>query len=243
MRTTEWRRQSRAVTKGKHLEDWRALWEAVVRLPTKRENQGTWDRFARESFELVRAAMLYQRNALAMYEDATLHGLLRPSSGSITITPVPWSDAEPLFPSIMSAPSPMLGGIFVASASFRLPVALLKAVELSADPFEEPETKLLEREAEWKRSVASGYFPGVKKLGCCDKGPLGTNAIGGLRNALVIALVHRDDFGHGEVGQPVTEGTYRREREEVLDSLYVCRILEAQRELCRWVLTRLTEKR
>jgi hypothetical protein len=132
----------------------------------------------------------------------------------------------------MSPPLTMLGGIFIASASFRLPVAVLKAVELSADPCESPELKLLKRDAEWDRKTLSSCFPAVKELKCCNKRPLGYDPPGRLRNAIVIGVGHRDDFGHGEVGQPLTEG-YKREREEVLNSLHVCRVLQAQRELSR----------
>jgi len=231
------------VIKATQLVEWRELWAKVISLPSEREHRVTWDRFARESFELVRVALLYQRNALEMYEETTLHELLRPLNLEV-VPQLPWpADTDPLFPNIMSCPNTMAGGVFLASASFRLPAAVLKAVELSADPFESPELKLLKRDAEWDRKTVSGFFGGVKTLGCCKERPLNSDEPGRLRNAIVIAVLHRDDFGHGEVGQPVTEGAYKREREEVLNSLHVCRILEAQRELCRWTLARLAEKR
>jgi len=228
-----------------HLEQWRALWERVHPLPTERV--ATWDRFARESFELVRAVLIYHRNALDMYDDTPelLHGPLR-DPHSHTVTPLPWS-GEPVLSNVASAPSPMLGGMFVASASFRLPVAVLKSVELSADPFEEH--KLLKRDGDWNREALCRAFEdkgvkrlGVKGLGCCNGPPLGEDSVDRLRNALTIMVVHRDDFAHGEVGQPAT-GDYKRQREGVLDSLRVCRILEAQRELSTWTLDRLTGKR
>jgi hypothetical protein len=229
------------VNKSDHIDAWRTLWSEVCRLPTGRPV--SWDRFARESFQLVRVALLYQRNALEMYDDTNteLHGPLRsPDSG--VVSPLPWPDkTEPLFPNIMSLPQKMLGGVFVASASFRLPVAVLKAVELSADPFED--MKLLKREGDWHRATLQQFFKNVKSLGCCNgSSSLGSNGSERLRNAITMMMVHRDDFGHGEVGQPATDD-YKRERERVLDSLHVCRTLEAQRELCEWTLKRLTEKR
>jgi hypothetical protein len=54
----------------------------------------------------------------------------------------------------------------------------LKAIELSADPFERADVKLLEREGEWKRSVVSGFFSGVRKLACCNARPLGDDEVG-----------------------------------------------------------------
>jgi hypothetical protein len=236
--------------KSTHLDQWRTLWSKVLTLPT--EHGANWDRFARESFELVRAALIYQRNALEMYEDTPplLHGRLRDPK-SHTVAPLPWpEDQEPVFSKVMLAPRPILGGMFVASASFRLPVAVLKAVELSADPFEEH--KLLKRDGDWNREELCRAFEdakgkgkgarrlGVKGLGCCNGPQLGEDSLGRLRNAIAIIVVHRDDFGHGEVGQPATSD-YKRQREGALDSLYVCRILEAQR--CRWTLDRLTAKR
>ncbi len=80
---------------------------------------------------------------------------------------------EPLFPNLMSPADARLGGVFMASASFRLPVALLKAVELSASPFEDGEVRLLKREPDWNRNAISGLFDGLRKLRCCVGGPLG----------------------------------------------------------------------
>jgi len=226
------------MTKDEHLIEWKALWEAAIRLFNERDKRITWDRFARESFELARIVLLYQRNAIEMYEDG-IHELLR-SAGSIrAILPI---DSEPLFSVLMRSQNVMLGGIFLASASFRLPVAVLKAVEVSADPFEGSELRLLRRDAEWDRKKFSNLFPRVKILDCCSDGPFGQDDDDRLAKAITIALIHRDDFGHGEVGQPPTVD-YRRDREELLTSLRVCRILQAQRELCRWILARLSDER
>ncbi len=162
---------SQPVNKGQHLAEWRAIWRKVAPLTTGRKV--SWDRFARESFELVRAALIYQRNALEMYAETELHVPLRPSASGV-VTPVLWpKSGEPLFPNLMSPADARLGGVFMASASFRLPVALLKAVELSASPFEDGEVRLLKREPDWNRNAISGLFDGLRKLRCCVGGPLG----------------------------------------------------------------------
>jgi hypothetical protein len=221
--------------KAAHLADCDSLWENAKGMLAKQRGL-SWDPFARESFELVRVVLLYQRNALELYEETVLHGRLR--NRAAAVTPAPWI-GDALF-SVPGASNTVLAGIFVASASFRLPVAVLKAVELSAEPFEE--RKLIKRDSDWNRDILRGAFKKVKALKCCNDSSLGADTGARLLHAITIAVVHRDDFGHGEVGQP-TVGEFRRERGDVLDELHICRILEAQRELCRWTLTRLSEKR
>jgi hypothetical protein len=218
--------------RNQHLADWRLVWNKVAPLTAAER-----DRFARESLQLVRAALIYQRNALEMFEEPELHDLLRLPAASVT-TAGDWPPGDDvLFPALMASPDLRLGGIFLASASVRLPVAVLKAVELSASPFEEGEIRLLERESEWRRSTISGLFDKIKLLGCCEDGSLT------LHEALAIAVVHRDDFGHGELGQPATEGGYKQRREAVLDTVRVCRLLQAQRKVCGWTLDRLAGSR
>ena len=63
------------VKKEQHLAEWESIWSKVELLMTTR--RVSWDRFARESFELVRVALIYQRNALEMYAEAELHQPLR----------------------------------------------------------------------------------------------------------------------------------------------------------------------
>ena len=227
------------LNRAKHLADWDELWKTVTNLRTTRTEKG--DRFARESFELVRVALIYQRNALEMYSsEGELHKKLRPPEEGIQpASCLDGGELLPTFPNLMASPDPRLGGVFVASASFRLPVAVLKAVELSACPFQGQELRTWLKDSYWNGNAVSEVFDDVKQLGCCES-PLGSAIPGKLCNALAIALVHRDDFGHGEVGHSDKGmGKYRKEREGVLDSLYVCRILQAQRELCQWTLARL----
>jgi hypothetical protein len=221
----------------KHLDDWTWLWKEAERVFTQRNN---WDRITRESFELIEAALIYHRNALAMYtpEDGGLHRPLRASTPGAAPS-FAWSSKEPLFSEIRKSADVKLGNSFIASASFRLPVAVLKAIETSVAPF----ARFLNGDGYWNLDALSTCFKDVKKLGCCKTTTApGTSRVTELKNAIAIVLVHRDDFGHGEVGFP-HKGSYRTQREEILNSLYVCRILQAQRELSRWVLARLDERR
>src|SRR6266853_15457 len=97
-----------------HLADWRAAWDKVAALTTER------DRFARESLELVRAALIYHYNALEMYEETEFHERLRRQPAASVTTSARWPITDdPLFPVLMSSPAPRLGGIFLASASVR----------------------------------------------------------------------------------------------------------------------------
>src|SRR6266481_4928785 len=80
------------MNKAEHYGEWAALWEEakdVSKLKT------SWDRNARESFELVVMALIYQRNAIEMYEEATLHGALRTSEASAGPS-IPWPSEEQL---------------------------------------------------------------------------------------------------------------------------------------------------
>jgi len=222
------------MNKAEHYVEWAALWEEakdVSKLKT------SWDRNARESFELVVMALIYQRNAIEMYEEATLHGALRTSEASAGPS-IPWPSEEPLFPKMMESTDAKLGNSFIASASHRLPVAVLKAIESFVSPF----APLLKGDGDWSRAALATFFGTVKEMGCCDKASaLGSSGSERLRHSLVIMSIHRDDFAHGEVGHP-PDGDYKKRRESVLDSLHVCRILESQRVLCRWTLKWLAER-
>ena len=222
------------MNKAEHYGEWAALWEEAKDVSKRKTS---WDRNARESFELVAMALIYQRNAIEMYEEGTLHGALRTSEAGAGPS-IPWPSGEPLFPKMMESTDAKLGNSFIASASLRLPVAVLKAIESFVSPF----APLLKGDGDWSRAALATFFGTVKEMGCCDKASaLGSSGSERLRHSLVIMSIHRDDFAHGEVGHP-PDGDYKKRRESVLDSLHVCRILESQRVLCRWTLKWLTER-
>jgi len=228
-----------------HAGEWRLLWLHArgLMLPGGRS--------AREAFELLRTALVYHRNALADYQTEALHGRFRPEHGRLTTDDSLLAVDQPLFGS-SRIPVGTVGGMHVASASLRLPTALLRTFEVSPaarGPFEQsaglPREMVKKDNSDWERGGFSHFFDAVRALDHCEAGPLGANKHDELRHAIVIILVHRDDFGHGEEGKrgDVTDAAKKRyidERESVMDSLYTCRILEAQRALIRWCLTNLS---
>jgi len=221
------------MTEGEHLEDWTGLWKEAESVFDRKKS---WDRITRESFELIEATLIYHRNALAMYTPGGLHGRLRTTTPG---APSFLRSSTPLFSEITKSTEVKLGNSFIASASFRLPVAVLKAMEISITPF----AGLMNWDGYWNLEALRERFPLLKKMGCCKTSiAAGPGGLEGLKNAIAIVAIHRDDFGHGEIGFPV-KGNYRTQREGTLDSLHVCRILQAQRELSRWVLKRLDQKR
>jgi len=94
---------------------------------------------------------------------------------------------------------------------------------------------------EWERAGFWQAFNRVSKLGHCGKAAIGSSRKEKLRRSIVIVLVHRDDFGHGEEGISgvVKRKPYFEKREDFLDSIHVCRIVEAQQVLIRWSLEQL----
>lgn len=68
-----------------------------------------------------------------------------------------------------------------------------------------------------------------------SEGALGAAAGSREAHALVIILIHRDDFEHGEEGDSKTP--FQIKRKGVLDLTHVCRIIDAQQTLVETGLT------
>lgn len=217
-----------------YLNTWKELWKTARAFYAAQSK--AWPRSRREPFELLVAALIYQRNCLVAFHETTLHALLRPSRGK----PQPSNDLlvpEPLFTNL-AYPNDELGRLHLASTSFRLLTGAWKIALQQAPPLD-----LLMKVFDWNRRQAAHSFDPIKGLACSQTHgqPLGTNnADEAVKRALVIVLVHRDDFSHGEEGTGGGEDDkYRRGREEVLTSLCTCRIVEAQQTLIKWGLSRL----
>jgi hypothetical protein len=227
-----------------HVGEWTKLWRDAGLLGAK-HSVGWPSRYAREAFELLRTTLVYQRNALADYSDGALHQLVRPDAARLTTDDSIFGVSEPVFRSLPS-PCDSLGGAHLASASFRLPVAMYQTFQVCSDaraPFVEQGTlktmlKTGRDKDDWWRIGFTYAFETVKRLRHCADAPLGSSVVEGLRQAIVIVLVHRDDFGHGEEGSQRDE-EYFKLRESVLDSLHACRVVEAQQSLIRWNLKHL----
>ena len=121
------------MNKAAHYEEWVALWETAKDVSTRKISR---DRNARESFELAAITLIYQRNAIEMYEEEALHGTLRTSEAGAGPS-IPWPSEEPLFPKMMESTDAKLGNSFIESGSLRLPVAVLKTIESFVSPSQE----------------------------------------------------------------------------------------------------------
>jgi hypothetical protein len=96
---------------------------------------------------------------------------------------------------------------------------------------EAPFTTLLRKDAachpyDWKRGECSDLFNDLSLLDHCAGRPLTYS------ESLVLLLLFREDFGHGEEGR----GTGSAKREY---STHRCRAFEAQRRLIEWGLNAL----
>jgi hypothetical protein len=187
------------ISAAEFLARWKTLWE-IVRVSGGRTNGkgGT-----REAFELFTAALVYQRNSLASFTADALHRSLRPveTDAPSTALHIP----EPLFENFRPVDGKTgLAQLHLASASFRLGTAFELATGFRIG-----------------RRLAPNYFGALHGLKCCERGALGPDP----NAAMEHALVHRDDFGHGEVGD-ATE--YGKGRKDALNATHVCRIVQAQ---------------
>lgn len=181
----------------------------------------------REALELIRAAIVYARDGLHCFPDNRLHKLWRPLRKKLP---------PPEFGSRLGVPRAALAQMHLASAGFRLPVALQKTIEAhppAAKSFGDLWGRGPKGLLDWRRPKMWSGFPNVKALACCRSGPLGSTDDEKLQHAITIVMVLRDDFGHGEEGDP-SLGDYMRDREGVLNRLYTCRIVEAQTVLVAW---------
>jgi len=222
-----------------HLADWRQLWalaKAVARLHYEPHGEfATPDK--REAFEFARTALVYHRNALDAFmppgftpaDEQRFHYAMRTPGRRSTNNALLHLPDDPIFRNFTDPGTDAYkatGGPHFASAAVRVAVGVLAAIRINKATF--PYTQPLKSgEIDWDRDSAAGDFGPAKKLGHCANGVL-SNA-----HAAVLVLVHRDNFGHGEVG---AGKAYRSGREEVLDETPWCRLLEAQRVLIRWCL-------
>lgn len=215
-----------------HLGEWRALWSKAGAVAARCCPDDKFKtREEREAFEFLRTALVYQRNALDAFDPIRLHEQMRPHERAKTNNTLLRLN-EPLFRVLSNSDYKATAGPFLASASVRVSVGVLATIRINRATF--PDTPIKGIDVDWKRAeIEQRAFGPIPVLGHCADGPLGSTRDEVLGNAGVIVLVHRDNFGHGEVG---VGDPYRQRREAMLDSLYICRLLEAQRVLIRWSL-------
>src|SRR5262245_7900098 len=132
----------------------------------------------------------------------------------------------------------VMGGVHLASASLRLPTAILETIDARPGARSAFQGLCLydkdDRPYDWDRKGCSKLF---------DDRAIGEHCNGfapTLPAALVLLLLFREDFGHGEEGKG-KEGRWVTERKAKLDQVRRCRAFEAQRILIEWGLEALEQ--
>jgi hypothetical protein len=187
--------------------------------------------------------MLYEIDGLSSFSMSVIHDKWR-----VPLSTVPadflMEIEQPYFSLVERSSSVATAQMHLASAAVRLPVTLeatLRVCPIAAAPFGSPFNLWDSRKMRWERGNATNLFPSITALGHCDDGPLGRNPDETLRHALVITLLLRDDFGHGEEGDaehisnPAMK-KYVNDRQSILDSIHACRIVQAETELIAWAI-------
>jgi hypothetical protein len=177
----------------------------------------------REPLQLFLGALLYQRWALAGFAQEDFHRQVKenPAGGEMADL----AARDPLNPFHHVGAT-----MHLASASMRLPIAVSLVVDIRPATATEFDNLFAAGKSErWPRGRACRQLEAVRQLSHCSPGltkPL----------AIVIVLLGRDEFGHGEDGEDSGGGQqhWRRDRLEVMTSLYCCRIVEAQQMLAEW---------
>lgn len=175
--------------------------------------------------------------------EAAFHQNLRKHRQSMTTDALMSYSGDPMFKEIGNL-NDDLWQMHLASASLRLPPAAFKTTRLyRAEGTRFGDLWSCDKD-EWIRRKAHSRFLDLQGLGCEDStgALLGNSEEERLQRAVVAMLVHRDDFGHGEVADVFGNAdlkAYLQVREATLDSLCPCRIVETQQVLIRWALDRL----
>lgn len=201
---------------------WEKLWaqgcKALGRYPSGKSE---------EALQLLLGALLYQRWAIMALDEANFHGLVRENPAGSEMADLAAGKAG----YVLSDQSHLGATMHLASASIRLPLALSLAAETNPGSIAAFDGLFARgNEEPWPRDRACRYLEGAKRLGHCSPG-LGEPL------ALVIVLLARDEFGHGEEGSGHKH--WRRERNEVMTTLHRCRIVDAQQMLAEWAFNAL----
>lgn len=227
---------------------WTSLWERARSLDATDIVERPQ---VREPFQLLVASLYLQRRALDSFlACGEIHKAIRGVGNTakprdvLAIPPdalVHCGDLPQVF-----------GQVNLASASLRLPVAVLEAIEANSAIKPSFDAKALlkyQRNAprttapiDFERGTCANYLEEVGDLGCCSRGAPS------LAQAVTALLAHRDDYGHGEVGRPFKLPAPPPEtatgmdawilgREACLNNLYRCKLVQAQHILIATALT------
>ncbi len=219
------------------LSQWNGLWETAARVEALEHVQR--QDAAREPLQLMVGALVCHRKALEGFTDATLHE-------SVPQDPALLKELLSLSGTALLEPAadrrPVVAGIHLASAALRLATAVLETID-ARPAAREPFGRLLREEGgrpyDWSRGKCSDHFddPAIRQH--CDGAPLN------LATALVLLLLFREDFGHGEEGRGPGTGKRERwikERSVRMRETQRCRVFQAQRDLIRWGLEELARQ-
>ena len=170
-----------------------------------------------EALELILATLMYQRWALAAFEEGAFHLTIK-ENPDVTMADV----ATGSLPHLTDRHH-VGAGMHLASASVRLPVAIHQIANICGNHADFD--GLHSRQKEWVRARACRYLDGVQHLEHCSPSlsrPL----------SIVLLLLVRDEFAHGE--ESSGEDHWFRDRQLTLTRVHRCRLVEAQQVLARW---------
>lgn len=194
------------------MREWEGLWKQGCRV-FKQHGAGE----AREGLELILAALLYQRWALGGFDEPGFQLTIR--DNPLTMVQLVDGAAD-----VLTDRHHVGATMHLASASIRFPVAIQQIIR-SLQRASEFEGLYSHGQEPWPRARACRYLDEVRRLGHCSSGLT-------LPLAVVVLLLFRDEFGHGEEGNG--EDHWRRDREATMTRIHRCRVVEAQQVLARW---------
>jgi hypothetical protein len=192
----------------------------------------------REPFQLLVAGLIHSWSALKHQARLTGEASQR-FHENVLLIPKVWvtnlfQEKEPPYFKYDSDLGEVFRNMHVASVSFRLPTAVElvhKNILRGTSPF----TGFISR-----LSLEKKYLPQTKGWGCCRTKLFDDIASDeALRICLVMILLHRDHFGHGQKGYG--RQTWNQTRDKYFKTFSRCRVAEAQLRLIQWGLNELAQ--
>ena len=173
-------------------------------------------------------AIIYLGNALKVLPDSEFHRTIRPQPMD-RIGAFLCRRRAPIFGRERSLRMDF-AKMHLASASLRLPAAVFLRGGLVGDP----QVKPLLRSSDVDCDALEPPLQTALLLGYCRQNPGGLPAFD---VSLALAVAHRDEFAHGQVGQG--SAGWRKLRGRFLENSHRCRLAQAQITLIQWLLAKL----
>lgn len=199
-----------------------AAWERLRQVDrASRWAQEQW----REPFQLVTGALVYLTNVLGGLDGEDLHRLLKPQAEENVAAIFAGCDL-PEFGAGKALRSDF-ALMHLASATMRLPAAVWLLGKKSSGSA----AGGVAGSADLVRGNLLTHLEAALALGCCRSGWAGADRF---KVSVALVLAHRDEFMHGEAGEP-DEG-WRELRPKVMAAAFRCRLVESQLTVIEWAV-------